>query len=818
MEYGEGRIIPVQIEEEMKRSYLDYAMSVIVERALPDVRDGLKPVQRRILYGMYELGLTPDKPHKKSARIVGDVMGRYHPHGDAAIYESMVRMAQDFSFRYLLVDGHGNFGSVDGDPPAAMRYTEARLSPLAMEMLADIDKDTVDFVPNFDGTMQQPVVLPARFPNLLVNGSAGIAVGMATNIPPHNLGEVIDGLIMLIDRPEATVAELMQVIKGPDFPTGGIILGRDGIRQAYETGRGSLQVRARVGIEEAGHGKTRLVVTEIPYLVNKAALIEKIAELVREKKVEGITDLRDESDRHGLRIVIELRRDVSPRVVLNQLYKHTQLQDTFGVIMLALVRGRPQILNLKEMLQHYLEYQQEVVTRRTRFELTKAEERAHILEGLRIALDHLDEVIALIRHSRTDAEAKEGLMSRFGLTEVQAVAILDMRLRRLTGLEREKIDAEYRELQERIAYLRAVLADVRQVLGIIKEELRAIKEKFADARRTEIGRPAEEIEEEDLILEEEIVITLTRSGYIKRLPLDSYRAQRRGGRGVIALSTREEDFVEHLLTTTTHTDLFFITNLGRAYRLRAHQVPESSRQARGTALVNLLALQPGEAVNAVLPVRDYGEGRFLFMATRSGVVKKIDLAELEKVRSSGARVVLLDEGDEVVGALLTDGRQQIILVSARGQAIRFPEEEVRPLGRAARGVRGMSLAEGDAVVGLDVARPQGELLTISRWGYGKRTPLEEYRSTSRGGKGIRTLRITAKNGPIVGVRVVSPEDEILLISAAGIIIRMRVLDIPAQGRDAQGVRIMKLEEHDTVRSLAVVPRNGEEEQPLSGGR
>lgn len=802
----------------MKRSYLDYAMSVIVERALPDVRDGLKPVQRRILYGMYELGLTPDKPHKKSARIVGDVMGRYHPHGDAAIYEAMVRMAQDFSFRYLLVDGHGNFGSVDGDPPAAMRYTEARLSPLAMEMLADIDKDTVDFVPNFDGTMQQPVVLPARFPNLLVNGSAGIAVGMATNIPPHNLGEVIDGLIMLIDRPEVTVAELMQVIKGPDFPTGGIILGRDGIRQAYETGRGSLQVRARVSIEEAGHGKMRLVVTEIPYLVNKAALIEKIADLVREKKVEGIADLRDESDRHGLRVVIELRRDVSPHVVLNQLYKHTQLQDTFSVIMLALVQGRPQVLNLKEMLQRYLDHQQEVVTRRTRFELTKAEERAHILEGLRIALDHLDEVIALIRSSRTDAEAKEGLMSRFGLTEVQAVAILDMRLRRLTGLEREKIDAEYQELQERITYLRAVLADVRRVLGIIKDELRAIKEKFADERRTEIGRPAEEIEEKDLIQEEEIVITLTRSGYIKRLPLDSYRAQRRGGRGVIALSTREEDFVEHLLTTTTHTDLFFFTNLGRAYRLRAHQVPESSRQARGTALVNLLALQPGEAINAVIPVRGYGEGQFLFMATRSGVVKKIDLSELEKVRASGVRVILLDEGDEVVGTLLTDGRRQIILVSARGQAIRFPEEEVRPLGRAARGVRGMSLAEGDEVVGLDVVRPEGELLTISRQGYGKRTPLEEYRSTSRGGKGVRTLRITAKNGPIVGVRVVSPEDEILLISAAGIIIRTRVRDIPVQGRDTQGVRIMKLEEHDTVKSLAVVPHNGEEERPSAENR
>lgn len=801
-EYTEGKVLSVQVEEEMKRSYLDYAMSVIVERALPDVRDGLKPVQRRILYGMSELNLDPDKPHKKSARIVGEVMGKYHPHGDAAIYDAMVRMAQDFSYRYLLVDGHGNFGSVDGDPPAAMRYTEARLSKLALEMLRDLDKDTVDFVPNFDETLEQPAVLPSRFPNLLVNGAAGIAVGMATNIPPHNLGEVIDGLVALIDDPEVALKDLMRLIKGPDFPTGALVLGREGIKEAYETGRGSIKLRAKSAIETTSAGKTRLVVTELPYMVNKANLIENIAELVREKKIEGISDLRDESDRTGLRVVIELRRDANPHVVLNQLHKHTQMQSTFGVIMLALVDGRPKILNLKEVLAHYLDFQREVITRRTRFELAKAEERAHILEGLRIALAHLDEVIRTIRQARDDNEAKTGLMTKFGLSEKQAVAILDMRLRRLTALEREKIEEEYRELEKRIAYLKELLADPHKIDGVIRAELLEIKERFADPRRTHIGSAAEELDVEDLIAEESIVVTLSNHGYIKRMPADTYRAQHRGGRGITGAATKEEDFVENLFITTTHTHVLFFTNRGKVYHLRGHQIPEASRQARGTAIVNLLQITRGEQVNAVIPVKEFDPGQFLFMATRQGTVKKTPLAEFDNIRAGGLIAVNLEEGDELIGVRLTDGKQQIVMVTRNGLSIRFSEEEVRSMGRTAHGVKGIALAGDDVVEGMDVVRPNADVLVVTENGYGKRTPIDEYREQSRGGKGIKTLRVTEKNGPIVGVRMVRADYDLMLTTAAGIIIRVPVESISLMGRDTQGVRLIKLDEGDRVVAVA----------------
>lgn len=803
IEFTEGRVVPIRVADEMKRSYIDYAMSVIVDRALPDVRDGLKPVQRRILYGMSELGIRPDRPHRKSARIVGDVMGKYHPHGDSAIYDAMVRMAQDFSFRYPLVDGHGNFGSVDGDPPAAMRYTEARLAQIAMEMLRDIDKETVDFVPNFDESLEQPSVLPARIPNLLVNGAAGIAVGMATNIPPHNLTEVIDGLIMLIENPEATTEQLMSVIRGPDFPTGAQILGRDGIKEAYTTGRGRVRVRGKARIEQMSNGRQRIIVTELPYQVNKANLISKIAELHRDKTVEGISDLRDESDRTGMRIVIELRRDANARVVLNRLYRHSQLETTFGVIMLALVDGEPRVLTLKEVLSHYLKHQEEVVIRRTRYELRKAEERAHILEGLRIALDHIDEIIALIRGSKNDAEAKQGLMERFGLTEKQAVAILDMQLRRLTGLEREKIEEEYQQLLKTIARLKEILGDINLVYEVIRTELEEVKEKFGDERRTEITASAEEIVDEDLIADEDVVITMTHFGYIKRLPTTVYRPQRRGGRGIAAMGTRDEDFVEHLFVTSTHSYVLFFSNKGKVYRVKGYEIPEVGRTARGTAIVNLIDLPRDERVQTAIPVRQYDDGHYLVMATKKGIIKKTVLSEYDSPRH-GLIGINLEDDDELVGVRLTDGSEHILLVTAQGQAIRFPEDTVRGMGRATRGVIGVRLDDDDYVVGMDVVRPGAELLVVSERGYGKRTRLDEYRVTNRGGKGIRTLQVIERNGPIVAASVVRDGEEVMLISAEGIMIRVKVSDISRQGRSTQGVRVMRLDDNDKVVAMAHV--------------
>lgn len=810
-EIAEGKIIPVVLEEEMKKSFLDYAMSVIVDRALPDVRDGLKPVHRRILFGMYESGATPDKPYRKSARIVGDVMGRYHPHGDAAIYDTMVRLAQDFSTRMLLVDGHGNFGSVDGDSAAAMRYTEVRLANIAMELLADIDKKTVDFRPNFDESLEEPVVLPSRYPNLLVNGSSGIAVGMATNIPPHNLGEVIDGAVLLIDNPEVDDKELLKVIKGPDFPTGGIILGRSGIRDAYLTGRGSIKVRARTEIEELSGGKNRIVVTEIPYQVNKARLVEQIAQLVREKTIEGITDLRDESDRNGMRIVIELRRDTNPNILLNQLYKHTALQQTFGVIMLVLVDNQPRILSLREVLGYYLDHQREVITRRTQFDLEKAEARAHILEGLRIALDHIDEVIRLIRASRTVEVAREGLMTQFGLSEKQAQAILDMRLQRLTGLERDKIETEYQELLKLISYYRGLLADVQKIMAVVKEELLAIKEKYNDPRRTEIVLDENELAVEDLIADEEIVVTITNLGYIKRQPVTTYKSQKRGGRGISGLSTKEEDFVEHLFISSTHENILFFTNRGRVYRLKGYEIPEAGRQARGTAIINLIQVESGDRVNAVIPIKEFKEDCFLFMGTRNGVVKRTPLAEFQTIRKGGLIAINLDADDELIDVKLTDGNREVIMVTRMGQAIRFPESDVRVIGRTTRGVKGITLEEDDLVVGMDIIREDADLLVISETGLGKRTALTEYRLQSRGGKGIKTIHLTERHGGLVGVKVVMDNDELMVITAEGVIIRTEVASISRTGRDTQGVRIMKLDPHDHVVTLARVVGSKEDE-------
>lgn len=799
---GSGKILPVKITDEMKTSYINYAMSVIVERALPDVRDGLKPVQRRILYGMLELGNRPDRPHKKSARIVGEVMGKYHPHGDSAIYDSMVRMAQPFNHRYMLVDGHGNFGSVDGDPPAAMRYTEARLSSLAMEMLRDIDRDTVDFYPNFDETLEQPVVLPSRFPNLLVNGASGIAVGMATNIPPHNLGEVIDGLIALIDDPEIDVKGLMKYIKGPDFPTGAIIQGRDGIKEAYMTGRGRIRVRGKAQIEQLSGGKTRILITELPYQVNKARLIEKIAELVREKKIDGITDLRDESDKSGMRIVIELRRDAAPHVVLNRLYKHSQLEDSFGVIMLALVNNEPKIMDLKEVLSHYLEHQKEVVIRRTRFDLRRAEERAHILEGLRIALNNIDEIIAIIRAAYDDA--KERLMQRFGLSERQAVAILDMQLRRLSGLEREKIEQEYAELLKTIERLKAILGDINLVHQIIKDELLEIKEKYGDARRTKIGVPVGDLEDVDLIAEEDIVVTLTHHGYIKRLPVDTYRAQRRGGRGVSALSVKTDDFVEMLFVASTHSYVLFFTDKGRVYRLRGHEIPEASRNARGFAVVNLISFEPGERIKATIPIAEYSEDQYLVMATRSGIVKKTALKEFDTNRSGGLICITLAEDDQLVGIQLTDGSSELVLVTKNGQAIRFAEEQIRPMGRTAQGVTGIKLEEHDEVVALAVANDEADLLVVTEKGYGKRTPISDYPLQNRAGKGVITLKRNERTGPVVASHVVREGSEVMILSIEGIMIRIKVADISRQGRNTQGVVLMRLDEKDRVVDVADV--------------
>jgi DNA gyrase subunit A len=815
-EKTEGKIIPVVLEEEMKKSFLDYAMSVIVDRALPDVRDGLKPVHRRILYGMYESGATPDKPYRKSARIVGDVMGRYHPHGDAAIYDTMVRMAQDFSTRKLLVDGHGNFGSIDGDSAAAMRYTEVRLAKISMELLADLDKKTVDFRPNFDESLEEPTVLPSRYPNLLVNGSSGIAVGMATNIPPHNLGEVIDGAVMLIDDPEADDTQLLKVVKGPDFPTGGIILGRSGIRDAYMTGRGSVKVRSRTEIEEMGGGKNRIVVTEIPYQVNKARLIENIAQLVRDKVIEGITDLRDESDRNGMRIVIELRRDINPNILLNQLYKHTALQQSFGVIMLVLVDNQPRVLPLREVFRYYLDHQREVVTRRTQFDLEKAEARAHILEGLRIALDHIDAVISLIRASRTVEIAREGLMSNFGLSEKQAQAILDMRLQRLTGLERDKIEAEYQELLKLISYYRELLADVAKIMQVVKEEMLAIKDKYNDPRRTEISVGEDDFVAEDLIADAEIMVTITNLGYIKRQPVDIYKNQKRGGRGISGLSTKEEDFVEHLFISSTHENILFFTNRGRVYRLKGYEIPEAGRQARGTAIINLIQLESGDRVNAVIPIREFKEDCYLFMGTRHGVVKKTPLDEFQSIRKGGLIAINLDEEDELIDVKLTDGNQEILMVTKLGQSIRFPESDVRIIGRSARGVKGITLGDEDLVIGMDTVRENADLLVISEMGIGKRTNLKDYRIQSRGGKGIKTIRLTGRHGVLVGIKVVSETDELMVITAEGVIIRTSVAHISRTGRDTQGVRIMKLDPNDRVVTLARVVGDNKDDEDEPG--
>ena len=812
------RTLPKDLKHEMETSYLTYAMSVIVGRALPDVRDGLKPVQRRILYGMFEAGNTGDKPYRKAAKTVGDVLGKYHPHGDSAVYDTMVRLAQDFVLRYPLVDGQGNFGSIDGDPAAAMRYTEARLSKLANEMLTDIEKDTVDFEDNFDNSEREPLVLPARFPNLLVNGSTGIAVGMATNIPPHNLGEVIDGLNLMIDRREAnddvSIEELNGLIKGPDFPTGALILGREGIRKAYHTGKGSVTMRAKSQIETLANGKNRIVFTEIPYNVNKARLIERIAELHREKKLEGITDLRDESDRTGLRIVIELRRDVNAHVLLNQLFKFTALQQNFSINMLALVDNRPQVLNLKQMLHYYLQHQVEVIVRRTQFDLNKALARAHILEGLLKALDIIDEIIATIRSSPTTDEARTRLQANFGFSEIQAQHILDMQLRRLTALEREKLQEEYNELQDRIAYLRAVLASPKMQYDIIKQELGEIRKKYADPRRTKITAEDGEIDVEDLIAEEDVVVTISHSGYIKRVPVSTYRQQKRGGRGVQGAGTKEEDFIEHLFITTTHHFMMFFTDQGRVFRIKCHEIPEGSRQARGTAIINLLQLNAGEKVNTVIPVKETGgDDTFLFFATKQGIVKKTLLDDYQNVRSTGIIAIRLDDGDSLIGVRLTNGNEEIILVSSAGYAIRFHEDDVRPMGRDTRGVKGIDLGgDNDYVVGMDVVNQNADLLVVSETGVGKRTPLAEYPSYKRGARGVTTIKLNPeKHGSLVAVRVVTEGNDLILVSEQGVLIRIPVKEIRQTGRPTQGVQLMNLDADDRVSAVAQVVTKEEEE-------
>ncbi len=811
-EFNIGKLTPLNIEDELKKSFISYAMAVIVTRALPDVRDGLKPVHRRILYSMNEMGITPDKPFRKSARIVGDVLGKYHPHGDSSVYDAMVRLAQDFSIRYTLIEGQGNFGSVDGDGAAAMRYTEARLSKLSMEMVRDIEKETVDFYPNFDETLMQPAVMPSRFPNLLVNGSSGIAVGMATNIPPHNLGEVIDACVHYIDHPDCTVDDLMQFVKGPDFPTGGVILGKRGIYDAYHEGRGRIIVRAKSEIEEMSQGRQRIVVTEIPYMVNKAKLIEKIAEMVHEKTVEGISDIRDESDREGMRIVIELKRDVNANVVLNTLYKHTQLQDTFGAIMLALVDGTPKILSLRQMIHHYLEHQEDVIRRRTQYDLNKAEARSHILEGLIIALDNIDEVIALIRASQTTQEAREGLMSRFGLSERQAQAILDMRLQRLTGLERDKIEAEYAELQKLIAYYKEVLANESMVMGIIKDEITEIKRKYADERRTEISALEGEIDMLDLIAEEDMVVTLTHYGYVKRLPKATYRAQKRGGKGIVGTTTREEDFVEQMYVVNTHDTLMFFTNRGRVYQLNCYQIPEAGRTARGTAIVNLLQLDAGEKVKALLPVpAEKVAGHYLIMATRNGVIKRTELSEFTNLRKSGLIALVLREDDELIGVALTDGSYEVLLGTRDGMAIRFPETDMRPIGRAAMGVKSIELNPGDAVVDMCPVFPDMKVLSITENGYGKLTEIDEYRVQSRGGKGIKAMNLTPKTGRLTCQLLADEAEDILLITDDGTIIRVPVGSISTLGRNTQGVRLMRVAEESKV--VGVARAEAEEEEP-----
>lgn len=806
-EVKEQKIIPVNIESEMKKSFIDYAMSVIIDRALPDVRDGLKPVHRRILYAMYNLGFTPDKSYRKCATTVGEVLGKYHPHGDAAVYDSMVRMAQDFSLRYMLVDGHGNFGSIDGDPPAAMRYTESKLSKISMEMLRDINKDTVDFKPNFDDHEVEPTVLPSRFPNLLVNGSSGIAVGMATNIPPHNLGEIIDGINKVIDNPDITIEELGKIIKGPDFPTGAVIVGKRGIKEAFKTGRGRIIIRAVTNIEQINPNKQRIVVTELPYQVNKSRLIEKIADLVKDKRIDSISDLRDESDRNGMRIVIELKKDANANVVLNQLYKNTQLQDSFSVNMLALVQTQdkkfvPRVLNIRQAIDHYIDHQKDVIVRRTKFDLNKAEARAHILEGLKIALNNLDEVINTIRSSRNEALAKERLMEKFSFTERQAQAIVDMRLGRLTALEREKIENEYNELMEKIKYFKDVLANEYMVLNIIKEELNEIKNKYGDERRTEIINDESDIDIEDLIEEEESVITLTHFGYIKRIPADTYKSQRRGGKGIIGLSTREEDFVENLFVTSTHNFILFFTNKGKVYRLKAYEIPESGRQARGTAIVNLLELDQDERVQTVIPVAEYREDLYLVLATKNGIVKKSRLMEYINIRKGGLAAVTLRENDELIDVRLTDGKKDIILVTKNGMAIRFNEADARPLGRVSQGVRGIKLSEDDEVIGMGAFLENTSLLVVTENGFGKRTKLSEYKVQARGGKGVLTYRVTEKTGKLVGTKLVCEDDDVMLISSDGTIIRIRAEDISLLGRATQGVTLMRMDHGTHLVSVA----------------
>ncbi|WP_226683787.1 DNA gyrase subunit A [Sutcliffiella horikoshii] len=802
----------INISQEMRTSFLDYAMSVIVSRALPDVRDGLKPVHRRILYAMNDLGMTSDKAYKKSARIVGEVIGKYHPHGDSAVYDTMVRMAQDFNFRYMLIDGHGNFGSVDGDAAAAMRYTEARMSKISMEILRDINKDTIDYQDNYDGSEREPIVLPARFPNLLVNGASGIAVGMATNIPPHQLGEIIDGVLAVSKDPDITIPELMEIIPGPDFPTAGQILGRSGIRRAYETGRGSITVRAKVEIETKPNGREVILVHELPYQVNKAKLIEKIADLVRDKKIEGISDLRDESDRNGMRIVMEVKKDANANVLLNNLYKQTSLQTSFGINLLALVNGEPKVLNLKQCLYYYLEHQKVVIKRRTAFELRKAEARAHILEGLRIALDHLDAVITLIRSSQTADIAREGLMTEFSLSEKQAQAILDMRLQRLTGLEREKIEEEYQGLMQLIAELKAILADEEKVLEIIREELTEVKDRFNDTRRTEIMVGGfENIEDEDLIPRQNVVITLTHNGYIKRLPLSTYRSQRRGGRGIQGMGTNENDFVEHLLTTSTHDTLLFFTNKGKVYRAKGYEIPEFSRTAKGIPIINLLEVEKGEWVNAIIPVEDFVDDWYLFFTTKHGISKRSPLSQFANIRKGGLIALGLRESDELISVKLTDGTKEMIIGTKNGMLIRFHETDVRSMGRTATGVKGISISENDEVVGMELLDEGLDVLVVTKNGYGKRTPAEEYRVQSRGGKGIKTCNITERNGELVSVKTVTTEEDLMLITASGVLIRMSVDGISQMGRNTQGVKLIRLAENEFVTTVARVDKEDEPE-------
>lgn len=809
----------VNIEDEIKLSYLDYAMSVIIGRALPDVRDGLKPVHRRVLYAMYELKNDYNKPYKKSARIVGDVIGKYHPHGDAAVYDTIVRMAQDFSMRYPLVDGQGNFGSIDGDPPAAMRYTEARLTRIAEEMLRDIDAETVDFDPNYDNSRMEPRVLPSAVPNLVINGASGIAVGMATNIPPHNLKETVSALRAMITNPDISDKELMKHIPGPDFPTGGFICGREGIESAYTTGRGTIILRARAIIEKQKRTEREsIIITEIPYQLNKSALIEKIAELVKEKKLEGISDLRDESDREGMRVVLELKKDAVPEVVLNSLYKHTPMQMTFGVIMLAIVNNQPKILTLKQMLRYYLDHRLEVVTRRCLFELRKAEERQHILQGLQIALDHLDEVISLIRKSSSPPEAKAGLMEKFGLTEIQAQAILDMRLQRLTGLERQKILDELKEVTARIAELKDILADEKKIYAIIDRELKEVSEKYGDERRTEIIGAVGDFCVEDLIVEEDMVVTISHTGYIKRNPLSLYRAQRRGGKGKTGMSTKEEDFVADLFVASTHSYILFFSNHGKVYSLKVHEIPQAGRAAKGKAIVNLLPIAEGEMITEILPVREFEEGRFIIMATSKGIIKKTELQAFSNIRSTGIIAIVLDEGDKLICARITDGNQEVLLSSASGKSIRFKESEVRPTGRATRGVKGMNLAKNDELVGMEIISEGTTILTVSEMGYGKRSPLEDYPRQKRGGKGVITLKTTQRNGKVKGVFQVADEDELMLITNTGKIIRLKVNCIRVIGRNTQGVKLIGLDSDEKVTGVERLAEKDEEEESLNGNR